>query len=115
MAKHNLTDLMSKMSGRMNSSPKNVKSYLYCELPLLDKKCDYAIIVEIEDDGKIARVDAITGDGNEIASLISYITDEESHVEQTHINPGYDLELVDELREYLPEEFKQWQKQTATF
>jgi len=110
MTNNSLTDLMSKRNGRMNSSPRNVKSYLYCEFPLLDKKCDYAVIVEIEDDGKTARVDAITGDGDEIASLISYITNGKKHVEQTRINPGYDIELVDELREYLPEEFKQWQK-----
>lgn len=103
-------DLASKLDGKMNSSPKNVKSYLYCELPLLDQKCDYAVIVEVEDDNKIARVDAILGDGKEIASLVSYIDNKGSHVEQTHIYPGYSTELVDKLREYLPKEFTGWIK-----
>lgn len=109
MAKHDLSFLMSKFDGKMNSSPKNVKSYLYCELPLLDKKCDYAVIVEVEDDGKTARADAITGNGDEIASLISHIT-EGGHVEESRIYPGYSTGLVDELREYLPKEFTGWIK-----
>ncbi|MDP3026622.1 MAG: hypothetical protein Q8N63_02860 [Nanoarchaeota archaeon] len=109
-------DFRSKFDEKMNSSAKNVKSYLFNDHPLLDNKCDYAIIVEVEDDGKTARVDAVYGDGMEIASLISRITPG-GHVEESRINGGYSIEegqditeLVDELREYLPEKFTKWMK-----
>lgn len=98
-----MTITENKTDEMINSSRRNFEAHVYKNTPLFDKEWDYAVIVEIEDNEKKARVDYVNSKGEEIASLVSIITDSNSLVQRAHINGELSL---DKLREYLPDKFK---------
>jgi hypothetical protein len=109
---HRTRDSSTKIDTIINSSRAEV--YFHKDCPLLDNKWDYAVIVQVEDDEKTARVDLMKNDGREIASLTSCIYGPISHVQTARINGELTdtdpLELVDKLKKYLPKKFKEWQE-----
>jgi len=99
-------DLNSKANGKMNCSMNNVECYLYDDFPLISKAndWDYAVIVEVEDSQEVGRVDVVESNGEEIASLVSLLGS--GHTESFHTDRANPSELMDELREYLPEHLR---------
>ena len=103
-------DLDSKFDSRMNASRDNVKCNLYDNPNYTieeQKEWAYAIIVEVEDDQKTARLSLITNNGEEMGCFVSHIHGPKQVEEKIRINPKYDLtELVDELRKRFPENLR---------
>jgi len=101
-----VTDLGLKLNEKMNCSINNTSCYLYNGHPLLSDDWDYAFIVEIEDDKKTGRINLVRYDGKEIAVLVSHIGNSGSSTEMFHACESNSVGLMDELRKYLPKQFK---------